>query len=146
TGSPISETADLRSGPRAASKACVFCAIIRAGTESLKASPRARLDTITGRNTSAAITLAAIIVIVYGMQAAKVLLVPFLLAVFLALITVRPMLWLQRHRVPSILAALLVLVLIMLVLAVAGTIVGASIAEFTAALPAYQARLDLLVD
>jgi predicted PurR-regulated permease PerM len=104
------------------------------------------LDTISGRNASTAITLAAIIVIVYGMQAAKVLLVPFLLAVFLALITVRPMLWLQKHRVPSFLAALIVLILIMLVLAVAGTIVGASIAEFTAALPSYQARLDLLVD
>jgi predicted PurR-regulated permease PerM len=104
------------------------------------------LDTISGRNANTAITLAAIIVIVYGMQAAKVLLVPFLLAVFLALITVRPMLWLQKHRVPSFLAALIVLILIMLVLAVAGTIVGASIAEFTAALPSYQARLDLLVD
>jgi predicted PurR-regulated permease PerM len=104
------------------------------------------VDTISGRNAGTAITLAAIIVIVYGMQAAKVLLVPFLLAVFLALITVRPMLWLQKHRVPSILAALFVLVLIMLVLAVAGTIVGASIAEFTAALPSYQARLDLLVE
>ena len=104
------------------------------------------MDTISGRNASTAITLAAIIVIVYGMQAAKVLFVPFLLAVFLALITVRPMLWLQKHRVPSFLAALIVLILIMLVLAVAGTIVGASIAEFTAALPSYQARLDLLVD
>jgi AI-2 transport protein TqsA len=104
------------------------------------------MDTISGRNASTAITLAAIIVIIYGMQAAKVLLVPFLLAVFLALITVRPMLWLQKHRVPSVLAALLVLVLIMMVLAVVGTIVGASIAEFTAALPAYQARLDLIVD
>jgi predicted PurR-regulated permease PerM len=104
------------------------------------------MEAISGRNASTAITLAATIVIVFGMQAAKVLLVPFLLAVFLALITVRPMLWLQKHRVPSILAALIVLILIMLVLAVAGTIVGASIAEFTAALPAYQARLDLLVD
>jgi predicted PurR-regulated permease PerM len=105
-----------------------------------------QVDTISGRNASTAITLAAIIVIIFGMQAAKVLLVPFLLAVFLALITVRPMLWLQQHKVPSVLAALLVLVLIMLVLAVVGTIVGASIAEFTAALPAYQARLDLIVE
>lgn len=117
-----------------------------AESEGRSTAARAQLDTITGRNTSTAITLAAIIVIVYGMQAAKVLLVPFLLAVFLALITVRPMLWLQKHRVPSIVAALLVLILIMLVLAVAGTIVGASIAEFTAALPSYQARLDLLVE
>ncbi len=104
------------------------------------------MDTISGRNTSAVITLAAIVVIIYGMQAGKVLLVPLLLAVFIALLAVRPMLWLQRHRVPSVLAALLLLVLIMLLLAVLGTIVGASIADFTAALPAYQARLDSLVE
>ena len=35
------------------------------------------------------------------------LLVPFLIATFLALITVRPMLWLQANRVPTVLAALL---------------------------------------
>jgi len=75
-----------------------------------------------------------------------VLLVPFLLAVFLALITVRPTLWLQQHRVPSIIAALTVVMAIMLVLALVWTIVGASIAEFTAQLQTYQARLDALVD
>ena len=41
------------------------------------------------RNTSAVVSAAAVVVIIYGMQAAKVLLVPFLLAVFLALITVK---------------------------------------------------------
>ena len=34
--------------------------------------------------------MAAIVVVIYGMQAAKVLLVPFLLAVFLAMIAVLP--------------------------------------------------------
>ena len=98
------------------------------------------------KNTSALISFAAVIVIVYGMQAAKVLLVPFLLAVFFALIAVRPMLWLQRHRVPSFAAALLVVLGMMLVLGVVGTVVGSSIAEFTAALPTYQAGLDAIVD
>ena len=46
-------------------------------------------------NTNVVITIAAVVVVIYGMQAAKVLLVPFLLAIFLALITIRPMLWLQ---------------------------------------------------
>ena len=76
---------------------------------------------------------------------AKALLVPFLLAAFLALITVRPMLWMQRHRVPAILAALAIVVVVMLILGILGAIVGTSIAEFTAALPAYQARLDIIV-
>ena len=89
---------------------------------------------------------AAIVVVIYGMQLAKVILVPFLIAVFLALITVRPMLWLQEKRVPAILAALVIVSVIMLILAMVGTILGTSIAEFTAALPAYQARLDTIVD
>jgi predicted PurR-regulated permease PerM len=94
--------------------------------------------------TSAIIMLAAVIVVIYGMQMMSVFLVPFLIAAFLALITVRPMLWLQAHRVPSILAALLIVTMLMLILAIVGAILGTSIADFTAALPTYQARLDEL--
>lgn len=94
---------------------------------------------------SAAVTAAAVVVVIYGMQMAKVLLVPFLIAAFLALITVRPMLWLQEKRVPSFLAALVIVSAIMFLMAVVGTILGSSIADFTAALPVYQARLDAIV-
>ncbi len=103
------------------------------------------MDNIAAKNSNALISFAAVVIIVYGMQAAKVLLVPFLLAVFLALIAVRPMLWLQKHRVPSVLAALLVVGLMMFILGVVGGIVGTSIGEFTAALPSYQERLTVLV-
>ncbi len=97
-------------------------------------------------NGSAIVTFAAIIVVIYGLQMAKVLLVPFLIAAFLALITVRPMLWLQQRRVPSFLAALIIVSAIMLLLAVVGAVVGSSIAEFTAKIPEYQAQLDVIVD
>jgi predicted PurR-regulated permease PerM len=90
--------------------------------------------------------LAAVVVVIYGMQMMSVLLVPFLIAAFLALITVRPMLWMQAHKVPSILAALMIVTMLMLILAVVGAILGTSIAEFTAALPTYQARLDVIID
>jgi predicted PurR-regulated permease PerM len=94
---------------------------------------------------SAVISFAAVIVIVIGLQMAKDLLVPFLVAAFLALITVRPMLWMQRNRIPSILAALIIVSVIMLLLTIVGAVVGTSIADFTAALPAYQERLDVIV-
>ncbi len=97
-------------------------------------------------NGSAVISIAAVIVIIYGMQMAKVLLVPFLIAAFLALITARPMLWLQQKRVPSFLAAFLIVAAIVLILGGVGTILGGSIAEFTAALPGYQQRLDVIID
>jgi predicted PurR-regulated permease PerM len=95
---------------------------------------------------SAVISLAAVVVVIYGMQMAKELLVPFLVAAFLALITVRPMLWMQAKRVPAIVAALIIVTVIMLILSVLGTIVGSSIAEFTVALPVYQERLDVIVE
>ena len=94
---------------------------------------------------SAVISFAAVIVIVIGLQMAKDLLVPFLVAAFLALITVRPMLWMQSKRVPAIVAALIIVTVIMLFLTAIVAIVGTSLAEFTRALPAYQARLDAIV-
>jgi predicted PurR-regulated permease PerM len=95
---------------------------------------------------SAVISFAAVVIVILGLQTAKDLLVPFLVAAFLALITVRPMLWMQKRRVPAFAGALLIVTTIMLILATVGTIVGSSIAEFTAALPTYQARLDTIVD
>ncbi len=104
------------------------------------------MSAIVRENTNAIISAAAVIILIFGMQAAKVLLVPFLLAIFLALITVRPMLWMQKQGVPSVAGALIIVTAMMLLLVIAGAIVGSSVAEFTAALPTYQERLDLLVE
>lgn len=103
------------------------------------------MSATTGRNTRTVLTLAAVIIVIYGLQMAKALLVPFLVAVFLALITVRPMLFMQSKRVPAVLAALVVVSFMMLILSLLGTLVGRSIAEFTAAIPSYQERLNLIV-
>ena len=101
---------------------------------------------IAKHKSSAIISFAAVIVVIYGLQMAKELLVPFLIATFLALITVRPMLWMQQRRVPAFLAALIIVTLMMLLIFAVGTIVGRSIADFTAALPGYQERLDVIID
>ncbi len=101
---------------------------------------------IAEQKSSAIISFAAVVIVIYGLQMAKELLVPFLIAVFLALITVRPMLWMQQRRVPAFVAALIIVTLMMLLLFAVGTIVGRSIADFTAALPGYQERLDVMID
>jgi predicted PurR-regulated permease PerM len=100
---------------------------------------------LKNNNGNVLISIAAVIVIVYGLQAAKVLLVPFLLAVFLALIAIRPMLWMQKRKIPSAVAAMAIVIVMILIIGAVGAIVGSSIAEFTAALPTYQARLDVIV-
>ena len=102
-------------------------------------------DTIPAK-TNVVIILAAIVVVIYGMQSASAIIIPFLVATFLALITVRPMLWLQEHRVPTVLAALIIVLAILGVIMVVGVVVGRSLAAFTAALPGYQEQLQDRID
>lgn len=85
---------------------------------------------------------ASLMGILYGLQAARGILVPFLLAVFLALICTGPMLWLERHRVPAGVAVVLVVLGILIVLGSVGALVGTSAGDFTSRLPAYQERLQ----
>ncbi len=96
--------------------------------------------------TNVVVTLAAIVVVIAGMKAAAPLIIPFLIATFLALITVRPMLWLQQNRVPAVLAALLIVLTMLAIITVTGIVVGRALAQFTAALPGYQEQLQGLID
>ncbi len=101
---------------------------------------------IESKNTRILLSLTALFVIIYSLQAAAPLLIPFLLAIFLALITLKPMFWLQTKKVPGILAALIIVAVIMLLLLFIASILGTSIVDFTNALPSYQARLDLILE
>jgi predicted PurR-regulated permease PerM len=87
------------------------------------------------------IPLAAFVVIVAGMRAAQPLVAPFLLAAFLAVISAPPLFWLQRKRVPSTLALLLVIAGVIIIIVALGALLGTSVEGFSKALPHYQARL-----
>lgn len=84
---------------------------------------------------------AAFVVVVAGMKAAASLLVPFLLAIFIALICAPPVSWLKARRVPAWAAIALMVMAILVVAALVGTLVGNSIAEFRQDLPRYQQHL-----
>lgn len=83
----------------------------------------------------------AVAILIFLAQSAQSVLVPFLLAVFLSAIAATPVMWLSTHRVPHVLAVLLVALLVLLIVSGVGTIVGASVSAFTARLPTYEARL-----
>jgi predicted PurR-regulated permease PerM len=94
------------------------------------------------KGTQFLITVAAFVIVVAGMRAAEKILVPFLLSAFLAIICAPPLFWLRRKRVPTALALLIVIGGIMGIGLLMGTLVGASVKDFSAALPFYQARLQ----
>jgi len=76
------------------------------------------------------------------MQAARVILVPFLVAVFIAILCTPVTRHLERFRIPTGLAITLVIILIIGVMILAGTFVGGSIGAFNERLPFYEERLN----
>lgn len=84
---------------------------------------------------------AALVIIIWGINQAESVLASFLVAVFLSVIGTPPVLWLERKRVPSFVAVLIVVAGMITILLVIGVVVGTSINGFTSALPSYQARL-----
>ena len=90
----------------------------------------------------ALLTLASFIVVVAGMKAASSILVPFFLAVFVAVICTQPLLWLQRKGLPKVIALVLILVAILVVGLLFGLLIGPSLNHFLSSLPDYQERLS----
>jgi len=91
------------------------------------------------------IMAAAFVVLIAGMQAAASLLVPFLLAAFVAIICLPLLHWLTvKLHVSSALSVLLITLLIVFVSLSVGAFVGSSVADFSHNLPSYQQRLQLL--
>ncbi len=86
--------------------------------------------------------LAAFVVVIAGMKTAQTIIVPFLLAAFISIISAPYLNWLNRKGLPLPLA----LVVIILVIVAAGmalaALLGTSLDAFSQALPSYQERLQ----
>jgi len=90
------------------------------------------------------INFAAFVVVVAGIMAAKSLVVPFLLAAFLAVICAPPAYWLRTRKVPTVVSILLLVLVVVLVEMVLATLVTSSMAEFSHSMPQYQERLHVM--
>jgi predicted PurR-regulated permease PerM len=89
---------------------------------------------------------AAVVVVLAGLKAAQSLVIPFLLALFLAIICFPVVAWLTSRKVPVGLAVLIVVVVLLAAFSGFGAIVGGSVNEFTAFATQNQARFDGLVN
>ncbi|MEW7979888.1 MAG: AI-2E family transporter [gamma proteobacterium symbiont of Phacoides pectinatus] len=92
-------------------------------------------------HTSLLLSLAACVIVVAGMREAQALLVPFLLAGFIAIVAAPAMFHLCRRGIPAPLALVLVILGIFSVGMLLGVLVGGSLDDFSARLPEYQAKL-----
>ena len=99
-------------------------------------------DTQPRSGVAIAITVIAVVAVIYGMQSARAILVPLLVAVFISVLCAPITRLLERLRIPTGVAVTLVIILIIGTLTLVGTFVGGSLADFNDRLPFYQARLD----
>jgi predicted PurR-regulated permease PerM len=87
------------------------------------------------------IITAALVIVIAGMGAARVILVPFLLAAFIAIISASPLFWLQRKGLSKWLALLIVILGVLFIGLLVAGLVGSSVKEFSRNLPVYDEKL-----
>ena len=89
-----------------------------------------REELLPRRAMRALVIAASAIVVVAGLREASEILLPFLSALFIAVVSLPVMAWLQRNRVPTWLAVLLTVLAAAGVVSVLGVVVGQSVGEF----------------
>lgn len=87
------------------------------------------------------ITIAAFVIVIAGMKAAVSILVPFLLAAFIAIICTPMLFWLQRKGVPTWISLILVVAGVLLIGLAISSLIGSSVKKFSTDLPSYEASL-----
>jgi len=85
---------------------------------------------------------AAFVIVVAGMQAAVSIIVPLLLAVFLAIICTPALFWMEKKGISTFPAILLISLVILVAGLLVGSLLTVSIANFTKNLPGYAQKLE----
>jgi predicted PurR-regulated permease PerM len=87
------------------------------------------------------ISIAAFVIIIAGINLAQSAIVLFLVSVFLALLGTPPVLWLKEKRIPSGIAVLIVMAVMIIVIVLIGAQIGSSFSSFSDELPLLQTRI-----
>ena len=100
----------------------------------------------TGAGTQFLVAAASFVIVVAGLREASQLVLPFLVAVFLAVVSVPFMRWLHRLGLPLPLAVLSTVLAAIGVISLLVMLIGQSVNEFAVAAPRYQDRLQALME
>jgi len=87
------------------------------------------------------LVIASLVIVIAGLKLAAGLLVPFLISIFLAMVSLPLLNWLKSMKIPNWLAVLVTIVVAIGVLVAIAVLVGGSIQEFMREAPKYRARL-----
>jgi predicted PurR-regulated permease PerM len=92
------------------------------------------------------LTAASVVVVVAGLKLGAPLLVPFTAALFLAILSLPILTWLEQRRVPRSLAVFIAVLINVGLLVLMGWLVSGSLTRFVEAAPSYRARMEVLLE
>jgi predicted PurR-regulated permease PerM len=101
---------------------------------------------IAGMDGPSLVNIAALIIIFAGVIYAKSIITPFLLALFISIICIQPISWLEKKRVPRGFAIFTVILGLLLLFSGFSWLVGGTISSFTGNLSKYQSALSDIGD
>ncbi|MEA2110841.1 MAG: AI-2E family transporter [Campylobacterota bacterium] len=85
--------------------------------------------------------MASVVIVLAGIKLAAVIVVPFLLSVFLAIILAPLFEWLKSLGLPDVLAIVMVMSVLVVLMSAITVLVGNSVQDFSSNLPLYEAKL-----
>lgn len=91
------------------------------------------------------LTFAALVLVIAGLREASSVILPVLLAGFLAVLSFPPIAWLHRRRMPLWASVLIVFAGVIIGFVLISVFITSSIRDFTENLPAYQARIEVQI-
>lgn len=92
------------------------------------------------------VKFAAFVIVIAGVMYAESIITPFLMALFLSIISAQPIVWLQKKKISQGFSITIVLVFIILVFIGLGQIIGSSVSSFSENAPKYEENLDRMTD
>ncbi len=92
------------------------------------------------------LSLASFVIIVAGLKTSASILLPFIFAIFIAVMGGPAVFWLKSKKVSLGVAVILVVTAMIGILFLAGYVVGSSVNEFVQVLPSYNARLQEILE
>ncbi|MCX6258061.1 MAG: AI-2E family transporter [Bacteroidia bacterium] len=92
------------------------------------------------------VKIAALIIILAGIIYAKSIITPFLLALFISIICVQPISWLEKKRVPKWLAFIIVILGLILLLPGFSFLIGGTLSSFSGNVSKYESTLTTIIN
>ncbi len=87
------------------------------------------------------IVSASVVVVLAGVKMASVIIVPFLLALFMATILSPFFLWLKKIGLGEVFALIIIVLFLLLVISLMVTLIGSSVQDFSQNVPLYEIKL-----